>query len=507
MKRFRISLSLILALVLLVSLSGLALAKTHEDTGKPLSFMMNEHSSITYNEDSAVIRELAKRTGQKIELTIIPSSDYDTKLNAMLAANDLPDLFKTSYANIQKFAMDDMFVNLSECMDQLPNYAAVLETTKDSMRFFTIEGSYYHFARIAKTNPAYLAAPMIRQDVLDAVGMALPTNFDELYETLKAIKAFDPACIPWSTRGNNFAANMGYSFGIGNSIYYEPTADAFWYAPIHEGYKELLQYLNKLYTDKLIDPDYLVATSAQWQENMSSGKSYFFYDNTTFSFNFNKALAAAGSEARFVPMLTLKNSKGDARSLYYAGIGVNSPTNDGFAVNSESANIGGALELMDYMYSEEGVILTNWGIEGEHFTVENGEKIVSPALIEQFSTMGDPWRAYQAFLGTGTLSIDPYFDNYSSYAFYTPEQRALHDFWGSDPASSNFTYLPTLNAEETERQTQINSVITTFFDTATNEFIMGIRSFDTYDGFVQDLLNAGAKDLEALYAGAYERYR
>lgn len=483
-------------------------AATTGDTGEPLTFMVSEHSSITYNEDSAVLNALVERTGVEFEVLVIPSSDYSVKQNAMLASNDLPDILKIDFTSVQAYAGDGLFVNLSDREEDLPNYFAMVEEVRDSLKFFTIEGDYYHFARTSKANPAYLSAPMIREDMVAEVGMEIPESFDELYEVLKAFKRHDPDSIPWSTRGDTFVSRAGYSFGSGNGVYFDESVEGgkYLYAPLHEPYGDFLAYLNKLYAEGLIDPDYNVATSAQWQENMSSGKSYFYYDNTTFATNFNKVLVQDDPAARFVPVLTLKNHYGQRRSEYYPGVGTNSPTRDGFSVSSDSANIGGALILMDYMYSEEGSDLTSWGVEGEHYSVDSsGQKAVAPSLVQEFSDEGDPWRAYQAFLGTGTLAICPYYDNYSSFAFLEPDEIEMYEFWTNDPYSRNFQYLPTLSSEESERLVPLLSSLNTIVTTESSKFVLGLRPLSQLDDFRNDLLDAGGAEVEEIYAAAYAR--
>jgi putative aldouronate transport system substrate-binding protein len=43
----------------------------------------------------------------------------------------------------------------------------------------------------------------------------------------------------------------------------------------------VLAYFNKLYSEKLIDPDYAVNTPQTWQEKLSSGESLFYLDNNS----------------------------------------------------------------------------------------------------------------------------------------------------------------------------------------------------------------------------------
>ena len=160
---------------------------------------------------------------------------------------------------------------------------------------------------------------------------------------------------------------------------------------------------------------------------------------------------------------------------------------------------------MDYMYSEEGSTLTSWGVEKEHYTIDKGVKVVKKEWIDRFSGMGDPWRAYQAFIGTGSLAISPYFDNYSMFFFIPDDQKKMYEFWGNDKFTKNFQYLPTLSTKESDRLVQVQSKVDTILDTEVSKFIMGLRPLREFDQFVKDLVDAGALEIEQLSAAAYAR--
>ena len=53
-----------------------------------------------------------------------------------------------------------------------------------------------------------------------------------------------------------------------------------------------------------------------------------------------------------------------------------------WAISADCENIDAALYLMDYMYSEEGFVVTNWGTEGETYGVdENGDYYMLPEFV------------------------------------------------------------------------------------------------------------------------------
>ena len=207
--------SLLLCVIMVMALMSISASAEEPIT---LTIERSEHASFTYSLEQPVIKELEKRLGIKLEIHAYPSSDFNTKLKIQLGTDDLPDIVCNTYSKLVDYVSEDMYVNLSEHMDQLPNYAATLEKYADLVPAFKVDGDLYWFIMTAEDAEAYGNTPLIRQDVVKAIGRELPTSFDELYETLKSIKAYDPDSIPFVTRGTDVLWRMGYSYGTYNGM-------------------------------------------------------------------------------------------------------------------------------------------------------------------------------------------------------------------------------------------------------------------------------------------------
>lgn len=42
-----------------------------------------------------------------------------------------------------------------------------------------------------------------------------------------------------------------------------------------------------------------------------------------------------------------------------------------------------AIQFLDWLASDEGQVLINWGIEGKHYVVDNGTRTISDAIRDQ----------------------------------------------------------------------------------------------------------------------------
>ena len=116
--------SLLLCVIMVMALMSISASAEEPIT---LTIERSEHASFTYSLEQPVIKELEKRLGIKLEIHAYPSSDFNTKLKIQLGTDDLPDIVCNTYSKLVDYVSEDMYVNLSEHMDQLPNYAATLE--------------------------------------------------------------------------------------------------------------------------------------------------------------------------------------------------------------------------------------------------------------------------------------------------------------------------------------------------------------------------------------------
>lgn len=482
-------------------------AETVPPQKNPIVIMCNEHPSQAIIADAPVHLELQKLTGVTFELQPIPSADYDAKVQTLLATNSMPDVLKLNYRQMSDYAATGMFVNLSEKMEDLPYYKSIVDGV-ESTKFMKVNGSLYFFISMIKYSDVNGNFPIIREDLLAKTGKSMPTNFDELYDVLLAFKEYDPTSIPWGTRGgaNHLCDRIGYAFGVGpNGVYFDPDVDGGRYVfnPINPRFKEFLAYLNKCYENDILDPDYTVTVAQQWQENLSSGKSYFYFDNGSFVTNFNTQLQKTDPSQKFVPMKTLTNPFGQTRNRVYAG---QEFAEQGWTVSADSKEIPAALRLFDYMYSPEGSDLTNYGIEGEHYTKVGDENVLKPEVVAyHIANDNDPWRGFHSKIGGGLLDIAVYVDQRTQYPFMSEEVIGFYKFWGEDKALQAYHFLPPLNPDETEEVKQITSALSTITTSELDKFIMGLRPISEYDAFRQDLINAGAQRLEQIYQEASKR--
>lgn len=471
-----------------------------------ISVLRPEHPSQPLREDAPSLQQIEKVKGVKIELKSTPLSDYETKKKTLISTNRLPDATFMDLKDIRDNASSGILLDLTPYMDKMPNLKKALEKYPEFNKVL-VDGKLYGFPNLDRKAMYYGQLPMIRADILKKLNIQTPTSFDELYQALKKMKAANPDSYPWTMRWGIVSqiGYLAYAFGSGYGTYYEPTSDKYQYGPLYPEFKSMLVYLKKLYDEKLLDPNYATNTAQQWQQNLSSGKSFFFYDNNQFGVNFIGALQQKDPQATFDMLPVLKNEKGQRRNYMYPVGHLGSF----YAISSKVKNPDKIVEFFDWLYSEEGADITNYGIPGEHFTrTKDGVKI-KPELINQFKDKAEPAWALLTYLGTGFQGFGPYADQ-TVFQDVSEQMTAWGNFVKeqADQGLIQPTKLqPPFTPEEAEKLKQITPKVETLISQNMDKFIMGDRPLSDYDKFVKELADAGAKELEVIYNTAYDRVR
>ncbi|WP_167859754.1 extracellular solute-binding protein [Paenibacillus cymbidii] len=469
---------------------------------KPVTFrvVLPENASQPLIVDAPAIQEIFRKTNIKVNLEPVPGS-YDEKKKTLLATNNIPDIMYLGRSDLDQYARTGAFLPISDYLAYMPNFKKLMDATPEIKKLM-IDGKLYGFPQMRKWGLRNGYEPMIRTDILQKLNVPVPTTYDELYEVLKKMKAAYPNSSPITFRlgVTYFMKYVAFNFGSGNKIYFEPEAGKYLYGPAHPEYKAPLEYLNKLYKEKLLDPDYAVNTAQTWQEKLSSGRSFFYLDNNQFAVNFNKALQVKEPEAKFEQIPLLKNAKGQKRGLEY-----DLHWWDMYAISSKVSDPIAAVKLLDWMYSDEGVYATSYGVLGEHYTMENGQPKVKQSVIDQFKDKQDPLRAMQSALGTGALGFALYVDEHPMVALSPGDLVTWSDLFAKDAGQFVNPLQPSFTKEETDKLKALQSKVDTIVDQELDKFIMGVRPLDDFAKFSQQLIDNGALDIETIYNTALAR--
>lgn len=147
--------------------------------------------------------------------------------------------------------------------------------------------------------------------------------------------------------------------------------------------KEYFKWLNHMNAEGLLDPESFTQKEDAYRAKLTQGNvlgisdAIWDYDTST------QVLRKAGMDERTYARLAVGiNENVKVQSLKDYGFG-GAP---GIAISSTSKNKDRAFQFLDWMASDEAQVLVNWGIEGKHYKVENGKRVVLPEIQELKNT-------------------------------------------------------------------------------------------------------------------------
>ncbi len=322
----------------------------------------------------------------KVKFYSIPRMQEAEKLNVLMASKDAPDICFTYQASVyHNFAKQNGLYDLTDLIDKYgenikANFADTLEYGKYEGKQLAIP------AKVALRSALFTS--YIRKDWLDALGLEMPTTTEEFYNVMKQFKEKDPGnvgkenVVPFAMSAANFT-DEDYQQNTDPLLmsFVEPmTEEQYYTLPKlkYPGYKEGVRFLNKMYNEGLIDPDFALYNDFKtFEEKISSGKAGFYTYDTNKGMvtgGFYDALRTNVPGSELVPIDCFQNSEGEyAKRL-------SNPTAMYIFVPRFSKNAVSAVKYLNWMADYDVGMTLTCGHEGEHYNLEDGIPVpIDPA--------------------------------------------------------------------------------------------------------------------------------
>lgn len=465
--------------------------------------------------DLMIWNEYEDMTNIDITWEQIPGDSLAEKRNLALAGGELPDVFFASRftsSDLLKYGTQGAFLPLSDLIDKYaPNFKKLMDENPEIKKAVTFpDGNIYSLPNIYDpefTSLVMNASPWINQKWLDAVGMENPQTTEEFYEFLKAVKGKDMNGngeideAPFGTYSMSYLTRwLKGAFGVGNRVVsyidLDPETKKARFYPTDDGYKELLQYVNKLYSEGLIQQNIYSIDFNQFLTDAQAGK----YGSTVW---YTPPLEFGEVGKDFVPANALEGPHGDK---LYADVSHPVASLGQFVITSENPNPAATMRWVDHFYSDEGAKFYYMGIEGETYEVaEDGSLKYLDKITNSpdGSTLNEELVKYLAWVGSSSPSIikQPFFQGTESSPYAVEAGEILKPYFPEEIWPGQFTYT----VEENRDLTALAADIEKYVDEMTDKFIAGEVPFSEWNTYVKTLEGMGLEDYLAIKQAAYER--
>lgn len=432
-----------LLLVLMLTMGGSVLATaeaastdtaTQTDSIFPLkdeitltAFVLGMPGGVDYT-NNYVTQWIKEKTNINLQfVAAVSGDDGKTKLNMMLYSGEkLPDIFIStgwSKAECQSYGKQGLILPLNDYLKDAKVWNDLnVECPARQGDLTMTDGNIYSYGNVGECfHCTHQARMWIYQPWVDSLnGGVLPTTTDELYAFLNKVKTMDPNGngkadeIPvsgyldgWATdpfvflsnafvQNNNFISNtnpvVAGGFVVDNGkIKYNLLSDQ---------YREALRYMNKLYSEGLLDSQTYTQTSDQCNATLENDPHLVaLMGGGAMPENKNMWVRKEGDWQDWTLLPPLKGPDG----VQYAYTGLNTYYNNCCGVVSADCQYPEiAVQLFDLLASPEGTNVQSYGIEGIQWrwTTEGSNLVGGTPVYEKLTP--------EHTLADGTIDFSAY---------------------------------------------------------------------------------------------------
>lgn len=355
-----------------------------------ISIVTNSYTPEPPTPESPAWQAIEDFTNTKLDITYVPSSNYEERFNITLASGDLPSMILTNKtSSFINAVQDGAFWDLTDHLADYENLSQLNDIVKNNI---SIDGSVYGLYR---ARPLGRMAVTIRKDWLDNLGMEIPTTTDEFYDVMYAFTHDDP-----DGNGQNDTVGTIVSeypgpwdimqtwFGVPNKwggINEEGSLYPYFQDP---AYREALDYFKKMYDEGLVNEDFAVMDPAKWHDAFVNGRAGTVIDVAdAASRNRDKMVKADPSLEGSVDLFGAVESPNGLFNLPTSGY------NMMYAISKQKVeteeDLAKVLQFMDDMSTQEGQTLAFNGVEGKHYEMVDGAytPTTDQALIYEYEDL------------------------------------------------------------------------------------------------------------------------
>lgn len=327
-------------------------------------------------EGDRIVEIIEKEVGIELVLDLVPEGGSE-KINVAMASGDFPDIVTGVFGSpaTQQWIENGMVIALDDYFAENENIKNWLEPDYDWARY---EDKHYGLASVALT--VHNTLDVTRKDWLDNLGLEYPTTLEEYEDVLTQFTFNDPdgngkddtyGYTTSKPEGYNvLLSNVYYAYGqeYGDFVYDENGNIVPWFED--PSFIPATEFVKRLWEKGVIDPEVMLNDTPKKEEKFYQGKAGIMPAAL-----FRHATRIENSLQELNPEATI--TYGPPVVGPTGASGQNKATKNGIinCVTTASKYPAKSVEFLDYMISDEGRSLVLNGVEGIHYTMEDGKVI------------------------------------------------------------------------------------------------------------------------------------
>lgn len=348
--------------------------------------------------EDPVARKITEATGVTLK-TEYPTGRQKNDIMLMVATKEYPDLiFAKGDSNI--LIENGALIDMSELIEEYgPHIKALYGEEYDYLRYSKEDASIYQLCsnKVGDEVLTTAGTAQLQWAVLQENDYVIPRTLEEYTEMIRSYMEQYPyingrktigisiSCTDWHWY-TTLSDPAGY---IANGT----TDDGQWivdednrvfYKHAAEGQKEYFRWLNQMYWEGILDPEFATQTHEDYISKIASGRVLGLLDADWDIATPESSLKARGMYERTYAGLPVTIDESVTCAVlreHNLGVGW------GIGISVSCKDPVRAVQFLDWMCTEEAQVMLNWGIENvNYFYDEDGVRYRTPEEIEQAAT-------------------------------------------------------------------------------------------------------------------------
>lgn len=368
--------------------------ETTQESLEPVTFTFYSADGLEDTWTDPVAQMITEKTGVTLKMDY-PADSNDNRIELMVATGEYPD-FVFAKGSVSTLIRNDALIDMSDLIDEYgPNIKKLYGDEYENLRYSSEDPSIYQLCsdKVQEETLETSGTAQLQWAVLQENQYRVPYTLEEYTQMIRDYMEKYPmingkpaigisiVCSDWHwyTMLSNPSGYMNGSADNGQWIVDDEKQEVY-YKHAADGQKEYYKWLNEMYNEGILDPEFATQTHEDFVLKVAEGRVLGLLDAEWDYTGAEISLRADGQEEHTyagLPVTIDRSVKCPSLKQQNLAVGW------GIGITKSCKDPVRAVRFLDWLCSDEAQILLNWGIEGvDYYYDENGKRCITEEDLE-----------------------------------------------------------------------------------------------------------------------------
>lgn len=368
--------------------------ETTQESLEPVTFTFYSADGLEDTWTDPVAQMITEKTGVTLKMDY-PADSNDNRIELMVATGEYPD-FVFAKGSVSTLIRNDALIDMSDLIDEYgPNIKKLYGDEYENLRYSSEDPSIYQLCsdKVQEETLETSGTAQLQWAVLQENQYRVPYTLEEYTQMIrdymekypmingKPVIGISIVCSDWHwyIMLSNPSGYMNGSADNGQWIVDDEKQEVY-YKHAADGQKEYYKWLNEMYNEGILDPEFATQTHEDFVLKVAEGRVLGLLDEEWDYTGAEISLRADGQEEHTyagLPVTIDRSVKCPSLKQQNLAVGW------GIGITKSCKDPVRAVRFLDWLCSDEAQILLNWGIEGvDYYYDENGKRCITEEDLE-----------------------------------------------------------------------------------------------------------------------------